>query len=428
MGAELTRPTRLSAADSARWHMATPENPMVIGALLLFDQQITLEELEELVRQELLPHGRFHQHVVEAPHRFGRPVWRDDSPFDLRAHVQILSLPGPLDALSLPGLVGERMSTPLPGDRSPWSFELVPLGHAGSAVLVRIHHCIADGNALISLLGELSDDERNAGEGKERARAPSRPARRRRRFGQPAGLLRFLTLPRDAASSLRGALSGQKRVAWSTSIPLDLVKSIARIRGHHLTDVLLAAVAGAVDRYERDRGHSPRQIRALLPVALPPCSLVGELGNHYASVFVRLPIAVADQQARLDAIARDRAVLGRRGDSRIIGRLIGLAGALAPSLERWAVRWWSRRASLVASSLAGPLRPLRVAGHPLRGLVVWAPAPATVALSFTFFGYAGTLHVGTIADVAVIDRPHELVGAFQAALDDLGRGAARNTR
>lgn len=166
MGAELTRPTRLSPADSARWHMATPENPMVIGALLLFDQQITLEEL---VRKELLPHGRFHQHVVESPHRVGRPVWRDDSPFDLRAHIQILSLPGPVDVLSLPGLVGERMSTPLPRDRSPWSFELVPLAHAGSAVLVRIHHCIADGNALVPLLGELSDDGDNAHEGKQRA-------------------------------------------------------------------------------------------------------------------------------------------------------------------------------------------------------------------------------------------------------------------
>ena len=170
---------------------------------------------------------------------------------------------------------------------------------------------------------------------------------------------------------------------------------------------------GALNRFERDRGQVPRSIRALVPVAQPSRSPAGELGNHYASVFVRLPIAVADPQVRLEVIARDMAALSGSGESRVAAGLIGLAGAVAPPIERRAVRWWSRRASLVASSLAGPTRPLSLAGHPLRSVIVWAPAPATVGLSFTFFGYAGTLHVGTIADAAVIDRPEELVAAFQ---------------
>ena len=413
--------------------MGTPGNPMVIGALLLFDQRLTLEEIEALVRRKLVPHQRFRQHVVESTHRFGRPVWRDDSPFDLGAHVQSLNVPGPVDVASLPGLAGERMSAPLADDRSPWSLELVPVAPGGAALLLRIHHCIADGQALVSLLGELSDDvldvrEATGTETAARGRSPFRPARRGRFLGQLAGLFRFLTLSRDADSSLRRPLGGQKRVAWSTSISLEAVKSIARARGHHVTDVLLASLAGALDRFERDRGQAPRSIRALVPVAQPSQSPAGELGNHYASVFVRLPIAVADPQLRLEIIARDMAALSGSGESRVAAGLIGLAGALAPPIERRAVRWWSRRASLVASSLAGPTRPLSLAGHPLRSVIVWAPAPATVALSFTFFGYAGTLHVGTIADAAVIERPEELVAAFHAAIDELGHGTPPNSR
>ena len=63
----------LSRADTARWHMSTPENPMVIGALLLLEERLTLEGLEALVRAKLVPHPRFRQHVVESGHWFGRP-------------------------------------------------------------------------------------------------------------------------------------------------------------------------------------------------------------------------------------------------------------------------------------------------------------------------------------------------------------------
>jgi diacylglycerol O-acyltransferase len=213
-------------------------------------------------------------------------------------------------------------------------------------------------------------------------------------------------------------------VAWSESIPLDSLKSIARARGHHLTDVLLAGVAGALDRYERDHGQTPRSIRALLPVALPSKSSADGAGNHFASVFVRLPIAVPDPQARLEAIAREMTALRRWGESRVAIGLTRLAGSVAPGIERRALRWWSRRASLVVSSLAGPSEPLRVAGQTIRSIVVWAPAPASIGLSLTFFGYAGALHLGALADAAVIDRPEELVAAFQPAISELARGAS----
>jgi hypothetical protein len=55
---ETPRARRLSREDSARWYMSTPENPMVIGALLLFDERLPLEALEALARDKLVPHRR----------------------------------------------------------------------------------------------------------------------------------------------------------------------------------------------------------------------------------------------------------------------------------------------------------------------------------------------------------------------------------
>ena len=425
------RPERLSRADAARWHMGTPTHPMVIGALLLFDRRLTLEALEALVRDKLVPHQRFRQHVVESPHRLGAPRWVDDAAFDLHEHVRRLHPSGPIDATTLIDLVSERMNAPLPRERSPWTFEVVDLLPSGSALLVRIHHCIADGRALVALLEQLADHGSDEGSG-ERAvaaaehlpvRKPSEPTRPRRFSGRLAGLFRLFPLSRDPASLLRRPLDGRKCVAWSEAMPLDPIKAIAAAHGHHVAEVLLAGVAGALDRYARDHGEIPRSVHALLPVAAPSKASAGELGNHYASVFVSLPAAVDDPRARLAMIARDMAVLRSSGQSRIAGGLMKVAGSLAPGIERWAMRWGARRASLVVSSLAGPKRALHLAGQPLGAVIIWAPAAASVGLSITLFGYAGAIRLGVLADSAVIDHPEQLVVAFQSAIDELHRSA-----
>ena len=360
--------------------MGTPTNPMVIGALLLFERQLTLEALEALVRDKLVPHRRFRQHVVESPHRFGAPRWLDDAAFDLRQHVRRLDPSGPVDAATLIGLVSERINTPLPLGRSPWTFELVDLLPSGSALLVRIHHCIADGRALVALLEQLADHgshegaEDGSGKGsaatKEQVplRKSSEPTRAHRFFGRFAGLFRLFPLSRDPVSLLRRPLSGRKCVAWSEAIPLDPIKAIAAAHGHHVADVLLTGVAGALDRYARDHGQIPRSVHALLPVAGPSQASASELGNHYASVFVSLPAAVDDPRVRLATIARDMAVLRSGGQSRIASGLMRAAGSVAPGIERRAMRWGSRRASLVVSSLAGPKMALHSPGNR------WAPS------------------------------------------------------
>jgi len=416
-------PERLSREDSARWHMATPKNPMVIGALLLFDERLALGALEEMVRDKLVPHRRFRQHVVEPQHGRERPFWRDDLSFEVREHVAKLNPPEVADAAALVRLVNDRMNAPLPPDRSPWSFELVDRATGGSALLVRIHHCVADGRALVSLLADLAE---GPDDGKARPSVVARPStvnRRGRFIDRIASLFRLLTLSRDPVGLLRRPLGGHKQVAWSAPILLESVKSIARATGHRVADVLLAAAAGALDLYFRDHGQAPRSVRALLPVAAPSHSTGDGLGNHYASVFVRLPIGATDPRTRLEVIARDMAAVRGGGMLRMMIGLLRLAGAVAPALERWAVSRGARRASLVVSSLAGPTAPTCLAGARLQTIVVWAPAAASVGLSLTLFGYAGALHLGVLADAAVIDRPEELVAGFQAAIDELGRGA-----
>jgi hypothetical protein len=418
---------RLTREDAARWHMATRENPMVIGGLLLFERAIPLAELEAIVRARLMPHGRLRQHVVEPRGWFTRPRWRDDVSFDVREHVRALPTGGPVDRAVLDRLVSERMSAPLSSSRSPWVLELVELTDGGGALIVRFQHSLADGAALVSLLEELAD----APAPPRDAARPAAPPRRAGALASVAGALRFFALslsprrlgwPRPRGEGAR-SLSGRKRIAWSADISMDLVKEIARARDHHVADVLLATVGGVLERAAAARGRHPRALQSLLPVAVPGRGL----GNHFASVFVRLPVSSVDAPTRLELVAREMAVVRGGGALRSALTLMRLAGAAAPALERWAVRWWARRAALVVSSLPGPAAPLRLAGARLVSTVVWAPAPASIGVSFTFFGYAGALHVGVLADEAVGVRPAQLVKWFHEALGELARGVAANT-
>ena len=68
--------------------------------------------------------------------------------FDLDLHLHQVALPRPGDRAALQELVADLVSTPLDRSQPLWHFHFVDgYGH-GSAIVARVHHCIADGMAL----------------------------------------------------------------------------------------------------------------------------------------------------------------------------------------------------------------------------------------------------------------------------------------
>lgn len=156
------RPGTLAAAsepvapvDHAWLRMDEPANLMQINGVLVLDQPASVEEIKAIVRRRLLPIPRFRQRVVAGQ---GGPHWEEDPGFDLDRHVLAVALPAPGDDRALAAVVGEQMSTPLAPDRPLWEFRLLqPYRGSGCALLVRIHHAIGDGVALMLVLLSLTD-------------------------------------------------------------------------------------------------------------------------------------------------------------------------------------------------------------------------------------------------------------------------------
>ena len=90
----------------------------------------------------------------------GPPQWADDPHFDLSHHIRRAALPAPGDGDALNALVGDVMGRRLDRDRPLWECWIIEgLQDNRWAMLVKIHHCMADGIATMHLFSRLVDNE-----------------------------------------------------------------------------------------------------------------------------------------------------------------------------------------------------------------------------------------------------------------------------
>ncbi len=148
---------RMSRVDTAWLRMDNDVNLMMIVGVWLLQPGITHAQLCERVEGKLLKYERFRQKVV--PDAMGA-MWVTDNDFDVQRHVLHQTLHeerGRSERESLQALVGELANTPLAPAHPLWQFHLIDGYEGGSALVARVHHCIGDGIALISVMMSITD-------------------------------------------------------------------------------------------------------------------------------------------------------------------------------------------------------------------------------------------------------------------------------
>src|SRR5438105_7390958 len=148
----------LSSVDAAWLRMEDPTNLMMVTGILLFEEPLDFRRVRTTLEKRLLPFDRFTQRVEEAPFGIGPPRWVEDEHFDLDSHLHRVALPRPGDQRALEDLVSDLMSSPLDMSKPLWQIHVIDGYRGGSVFLSRLHHCIADGIALIQLLLSLTDE------------------------------------------------------------------------------------------------------------------------------------------------------------------------------------------------------------------------------------------------------------------------------
>ena len=454
-------PERMSAVDRAWLLMERPTNPMLVVGLLVLRDVLSHARLRAIVTKRFLAFERFRSVPVMDTLSAS---WAPASQFNVDDHVLRVALPTPAGKRELEGLAGELASTPLHAGRPLWTFHLVEHYRGGSAIIVRIHHCYADGIALVHVLMRLADGESGGATTPPVTDGPAAVNVRPEHPGTSfipellsqtfrAGTaivdqgIHYALHPLEAATAARGALelaaeaahlslgleddpqtrlkeslTGSRRVAWAEPLLLEEVRTVSVLLGCTINDVLVATLAGALGRYLDSHGDQTvgLSIRAAVPVNMRPEGDVPlELGNRFGLVFVDLPVGIRDPLKRLWTVHSNMQALKGSAQASVTLEVLSLLGTLPAAVEEPAMQLFSAKASLVASNLRGPQQPLSIGGVPISQLLFWVPQAGDIGTGVSMLTYAGDVQFGVIADRHLIADPDELVEMMGTEFDRL---------
>lgn len=446
----------MSAADAAWYHMDGPANLAVVTGVLLTRQALDFDRVKQVFQERLLSFDRFRQRVVEVGFPVATPHWQDVPDFSIDRHMHHIALPAPHNETALRTLVSDLASTPLDRAQPLWQVFVVDQVAGGSALIMRTHHCIADGTALTTVGLRLFDTEPKAwreplapmdtGAGEQSdAGGPFAPAlgaleqaahgagavadkvmaalthpqqlvdQAKLLLGGAGMLVAELLRSDDPASPLKGEFAPGKRVAWSKPVAIKDVKAIGARHGAKVNDVLVAAMTGALRYYLRRRGVDVNHttVRAMVPVDLRPPERAGQLGNEFGLVLLDLPVTKGRRGQRLTRIKTSMDKLKRSPEPVATRALFDLLGVVPKALEDFSNELFGRKASLVMTNVASARQPMYLAGVAIDRILAWAPHPGRqLGMAASILSYNGLVTLTVIGDARLVPDPEVITGQF----------------
>ncbi len=429
---------RMNGLDSLFIAIEDPINHMHIGSVGIFEGPApSYASFRALVETKIPLVARYRQRVREAPASMGRPVWIDDTHFNLDYHLRHTALPGRADDDALERLVARVMSQPLDRQRPLWEMWMVEGVDDGRWALVsKVHHCMVDGIAGTDLLAALMDTDRDAVTvppplAWTPAGEPSRIDLMRDTAAEGLhsiiaalrGVGRALGAPADAVKRAANIVSGVARVGnmfagtpssltgpigpsrrWtSTEMPLADVKRIGAALGGTVNDVVLTGVTRGLRALLASRGEDldGRSVTTLIPVSLRTPDARGTFDNRVGALIARLPVNIDDASDTLKAVREQMAELKQSHELEASQAVVGADSLAPPSLGAIAARTivhGQEFVETVATNVPGPQFPLFVCGRRMERAYPYVPIAGHIRVAVAIFSYCGHVGFGITGD------------------------------
>jgi diacylglycerol O-acyltransferase / wax synthase len=376
---------RLSGLDAAFLSLETRARPMHLGAVAVF-QGPAAPELRTLLaeRAARLPALRVDGSWF--------PSWWPATDFDAAAHVHQYEV---RDQRTFEAYTAGWLATPLDLSKPPWDVHVVTgLPDDRFAVLVKLHHSLADGAGAVALAGALLDG------GLPPTRSATPPGLGLGDAAAMAGAVARAMRPPPVPAMLTAG-GTTRRVAF---VRLDLA-DVRQIRSQHggtTNDVALAVLTGGLREWLQSRnapldGRTPR---ALIPVNTRARGGTG--GNQLSGFLCDLPVGLADPLERLHTIRTTMDANKAAGPTRGAGTLPILANLLPPAVHRLCTATAGVAAPLlfdtVVTNVPLPPVPLTIDGAPLAEIYPFAPLAPGHALGVAISPYRDAVHIGLQTD------------------------------
>ncbi len=453
----------LGPLDSLFLYIEKKEMPLHIGSVFIFDGPLPVDDLKSLIEAKLPLIPRYRQRLVFPPLHAGYPTWEYDREFNLDRHIHHARIrPGTKAALE--DLAGEIFSQIMDRGRPLWDLTAVDGLRGGhSALIARVHHCLVDGIAGVSLMNLIMDHSPEPAPRPRQRPSHSPPAPElgtslldamlstyshaagrlfslqsaaldvtqellaefvQGSLGQPVGTVTELGRPmRDFP--FKAPCLGPRRVSW-TEFRMDEINAVRQVHGVKVNDVGMAILAGAMRRYARAHRLSvaDRVLRLMVPVNLRNPDHHQVLGNRISLVPVNIPLDIRDPEELLRIVHRRSEALkqAHAADLVVLGGsmlavmpvpvqalLTGLLSNVVPVLPF----------DMVCTNVPGPPEPLYLLGRKMLTYYPYVPIGDFMGVCCAMVSYNGAFYFGLTGDSACAPDLDRLRDFLNDTFDEL---------
>lgn len=438
---------------------ADPHISLAVGAVSVLEGPVPdHDQLVEVISERISAIPRLRQVVRRQPLDLFAPEWIDDPTLDLAHHIRRAALPHPGDDAALFRFTAEAMEPRLDRERPLWQCWIIE-GLAGDrwALLMKMHHCIADGIATMHMLAGLSD----GGEGDTyvnaiRAAHAGRPAERSlptltlnplrwarngwntaSALGTSAasavgGTIQIVDglLRAGPKSTLNGPVTTMRRYS-AVQMQLADVTAVSQAFDVTLNDVALSAITDSFRAALKRRGEMPhrRTLRTLVPVSVRSTDAMDQLDNRVSVMLPYLPVDEPDLVEQLRTVHRRmaRAKSGgqRQAGSSVVSVLKLVPFAFASRAIRILTALPQRGVVTLATNVPGPQRHLQILGREVVRVLPIPPVALRLRAAVAILSYGEDLIFGITTDFDAFPDVDELAGGIGRAIAHL-TAVARN--
>jgi diacylglycerol O-acyltransferase / wax synthase len=437
------RGDRLSWGDTVFLHLEREGMPLNVASVCVLEGEIPFPTYLRFVESKLPLIPRYLKRVVSPAFGIGLPSWEYDPTFDIRNHVRELTLKHGTDA-ELKAVAGKILSKVMDRQHPLWDLTLIHgLKGNRTGLIVRLHHCLADGIAGVGVMNVLFDASPAVPDlPKKKLHLPI-PKQRDPLTSLVSGVVdsysdvvkRILSamedmlsmaeqvagnsgkLPMDEFSRLLPELTafterlrfnvpyrGPQKFTWA-EIPLADVKAIRQACDASVNDVILALMTATIRRYSEFHGDrvKGKLLRMMVPVNLRGSESPTALGNRISLVPVTIPLNIRDPKKLLAAAHERTTFLKQVHAAELVSLAGGLIGFFPTSLQALAGPLASQLPitpfNLVCTNVPGPQFPLYLLGHELLRCYPYVPVGGEMAVNCAILSYNGTVYFGFSGDV-----------------------------
>lgn len=447
----------LSFGDALFLHLERHGSPLHVASICIFDGVITLEECMAHIASKLPMIPRYLQHVVPAPFGVGMPIWQFDPDFDIHNHVREIKLKRGTEN-ELQKVASEILSHRLDREKPLWEFVLIS-GMRGkrTAMLVRVHHCLADGVAGVGMLNVVMDTDPMA-----KVKAPGPPPKPAPPPKDQATLLldglvtglfstleRVLTMESQvlrmahevvtkapvamnsngnaSQSAIQDELAallpefgsppdrlpfnvvckGPQSFEWA-ELPFSEIRAIKHACGGTVNDVVLSLISMTIRRYAQEKGVSTgkRILRIIVPVNVRTEEQANGYGNQITFVPVTVPLGVKQPEDLLEAVHTRMEVIKKLRLAEMASLAGTILGTIPTALQIVAGPIASQLplavCNLICTNVPGPKVPLYFLGHEMLTCYPYVPIGGEMGMNCAILTYNGKAFFGFTGDVYAI--------------------------